>query len=649
MQSDSAAPEAVCYRLADGSLVDLASVPGGDPEGSPDGRVTPVLPDEPAGRDVLRHSTAHVMAQAVLVLWPHAHYAIGPPIEDGFYYDFDVGHPFTPSDLERIEAKMAEIVAEDQAFVREEVSLDEATGIFAGQPYKLEILRGIGEESGQEGVMGQKVSLYRNVSAGTPGLGKKSMFLDLCRGPHLPSTAAIPAFKLLRSSGAYWRGDEKRPMLQRIYGTAWESRKALDAYLHRLEEAHRRDHRRLGVDLELFSFPRELGGGLPVWLPKGGLMRRILEDYSRRVHERAGYQFVYSPHVARSTLWETSGHLDFYAENMYPPMTLEGDTYFVKPMNCPFHVLIYRSRTRSYRELPLKLFEFGSVYRYERSGTLHGLLRVRGLTQDDAHIFVSEEQVVPQIRELLGFVIGLLRDFGFEEFEAKLSTRDPDKSVGTDEGWDLATRALRQALLDEQVAFSVAEGEAAFYGPKIDVDVRDAIGRSWQLSTIQVDFNFPERFDLTYIGPDNVHRRPFMIHRALFGSVERFFGVLVEHYAGAFPTWLAPTQAVVLPVAERHLDYAQRVAGALGEAQVRAEVDDSHETLSNRVRKAQLAKVPYMLVVGDREAEAGTVSVRPRAGKERRGVPLESFVADLSEEVEQRGSPEESATSEPGA
>ncbi|MGH2770606.1 MAG: threonine--tRNA ligase, partial [Actinomycetota bacterium] len=549
MKSHVGRPDAVCYRLADGTLVDVAFAPGGYPKGTPDGLATPVLQDEPAGREVLRHSTAHVMAQAVLALWPHAHYAIGPPIEDGFYYDFDIGRPFTPSDLERIEEKMAEVVAQDQAFVREEVSLGEAAEAFADQPYKLEILRGIGEESGQEGVLGEKVSLYRNDGG----------FVDLCRGPHLPSTGLIRAFKILRSSGAYWRGDEKRPMLQRIYGTAWESREALDAYLHRLEEAQRRDHRRLGAELELFSFPKELGGGLSVWHPKGGLMRRILEDYSRRVHERAGYEFVYSPHVARSTLWETSGHLGFYAENFYPPMILEGETYYVKPMNCPFHILIYRSRTRSYRELPLKLFEFGSVYRYERSGALHGLLRVRGMTQDDAHIFVTGDQVVPQIRELLRFVIRLLRDFGFEDFEAKLSTRDPTQSVGTDEGWELATQALREALVDEQVAFSVAEREAAFYGPKIDVDVRDAIGRSWQLSTIQIDFNLPERFDLTYIGHDNVHRRPFMIHRALFGSVERFFGVLVEHYAGAFPTWLAPTQAVVLPVAERHLDYGSQV------------------------------------------------------------------------------------------
>ncbi len=643
MKSRVGHPVAICYRLPGGTLVDLAAAPEGrsvgNPEGAPDGLVTPIFQDEPTGREVLRHSTAHVMAQAVLALWPHAHYAIGPPIEDGFYYDFDIGRSFTPSDLEQIEAKMAEIVAQDQAFVREEVSLGEAAETFENQPYKLEILRGIGEESGQEGVLGEKVSLYRNDGG----------FVDLCRGPHLPSTGVIPAFKILRSSGAYWRGDEKRPMLQRIYGTAWESREALDAYLHRLEEAQRRDHRRLGADLELFSFPRELGGGLAVWHPKGGLMRRILEDYSRRVHERAGYEFVYSPHIARSTLWETSGHLDFYAENFYPPMILEGETYYVKPMNCPFHILIYRSRTRSYRELPLKLFEFGSVYRYERSGTLHGLLRVRGMTQDDAHIFVDEDQVVPQIRELLGFVIRLLRDFGFKEFEAKLSTRDPAKSVGTDESWELATQALRQALVDEQVAFSVAEREAAFYGPKIDVDVRDAIGRSWQLSTIQVDFNLPERFDLTYIAPDNAHRRPFMIHRALFGSVERFFGVLVEHYSGAFPTWLAPTQAVVLPVAERHLDYAEHVAEALGAAQVRAEVDSSHETLSNRVRKAQVAKVPYMLVVGDREAEAGTVSVRPRSGEERRGVPLGDFVADLSKEIEEHGAPEGGGPSRLGA
>jgi threonyl-tRNA synthetase len=592
----------------------------------------PAAPDDAASLEVLRHSTAHVMAQAVLSLWPGARYAIGPPIEDGFYYDFDIGRPFLPEDLDAIEARMREIIAENQPFVREDVPLPDALELFADQPYKVEILQGIGESSDQ-GVDGETVSLYRNPHDGDG-------YVDLCRGPHVESTGKIPAFKLLRTSGAYWRGDEHRPMLQRIYGTAWWSEEELAAYLHRLEEAQRRDHRRLGAELDLFSFPPELGGGLSVWHPHGGTMRRVMEEYSRKVHERSGYEFVYSPHVARSTLWETSGHLGWYAEEMYPPMTLEDAAYYVKPMNCPFHILVYRSRMRSYRELPLRLFELGAVYRYERSGVLHGLMRARGFTQDDAHVFVPEEQVVPELRSLLGFVLRLLRDFGFDTFEAKLSTRDPEKSVGTDEGWELATDALRQALEGEGIPYTVNEGDAAFYGPKIDIDVRDALGRAWQLSTLQVDFNLPERFDLTYVSADNERRRPWMIHRALFGSVERFFGVLVEHYAGAFPTWLAPVQAVVIPIADRHGDYAEDVAGRLREAGLRVEVDASGETLNNRIRKAQTSKIPYMLVVGDREAEAGAVAVRPRTGKERRGVPLGEFLADVTREVAERGSPE---------
>jgi threonyl-tRNA synthetase len=588
--------------------------------------------ESPPDLDVLRHSTAHVMAQAVLALWPDARYAIGPPIEDGFYYDFDIGRPFTPEDLEAIERKMRGIIAQDQPFIREEVKLPEALELFKDQPYKVEILQGIGESSDQ-GVEGEVVSLYRNPrKGGADGEG----YVDLCRGPHVASTGLIPAFKLLRTSGAYWRGDEHNPMLQRIYGTAWFTQEELDAYLHRLEEAQRRDHRRLGAELDLFSFPPELGGGLSVWHPKGGTVRRVMEEYSRQVHERSGYEFVYSPHVARSNLWETSGHLEWYAENMYPPMELDEQTYYVKPMNCPFHTLIYRSRMRSYRELPLRLFEFGSVYRYERSGVLHGLMRARGFTQDDAHIFVTEEQVVPELRSLLGFVLRLLRDFGFETFEAKLSTRDPEKSVGAEEGWELATDALRQALEAEGVPYEIAEGDAAFYGPKIDVDVRDALGRAWQLSTLQVDFNFPERFDLTYVTADNERKRPWMIHRALFGSIERFFGVLLEHYAGAFPTWLAPVQVVVIPIADRHHEYGERVAAALGAAGLRVEVDASGETLGNRIRKAQGSKVPYMLVVGDKEAEAGTVAIRGRSGDKRNDVALETFVAEVADEVARR-------------
>jgi threonyl-tRNA synthetase len=587
---------------------------------------------DPARREVLRHSAAHVLAQAVLSLWPDAKYAIGPPIEEppGFYYDFDIGRPFAPEDLERIEAKMHEVVAADQKFIREEMSIDEAKKLFAGQTFKLAILDGIGEESHQQGAGGERVSIYRNDGG----------FVDLCRGPHLPSTGHIKAFKLLRSSGAYWRGDEHNPMLQRIYGTAWESTERMDEYFRFVEEATRRDHRRIGSDLDLFSFPAELGGGLAVWHPKGSTMRRVMEEYSRRMHERNGYEFAYTPHLARSTLWETSGHLGYYAENMYPPMELEGATYYVKPMNCPFHIMIYRSRMRSYRDLPLRLFEFGSVYRFERGGVLHGLLRVRGMTQDDAHIFIAQEQLVDELRGLLGFVLRVLRDFGFETFQARLSTRDPAKSVGDDEGWAAATDALRSALEAEGVAYVTAEGEAAFYGPKIDVDVRDAIGRPWQLSTLQVDFNLPERFDLEYVGADNTRRRPLMIHRALFGSVERFFGVLTEHYAGAFPTWLAPVQALVIPIAERHQAFAGQVSEELRKAGVRVEVDTVDETLGNRIRKAQAGRVPYMLVAGDKEAEAGTVSVRPRTGVERRGVAINDFVFELTQEIAERSSPE---------
>jgi threonyl-tRNA synthetase len=601
-----------------------------DPAASPES-VSP----SPADLDVLRHSTAHVMAQAVLSLWPEARYAIGPPIEDGFYYDFDIGRPFLPEDLEAIERRMRGIIAQDQPFVREEVRLPEALELFRDQPFKVEILEGIGE-SAEQGVEGEVVSLYRNPRRGAKdGEG----YIDLCRGPHLPSTGAIPAFKLLRTSGAYWRGDEHRPMLQRIYGTAWFTQEELDAYLHRLEEAQRRDHRRLGVELDLFSFPPELGGGLSVWHPKGGLVRRIMEEYSRRVHEQSGYEFVYSPHVARSLLWETSGHLDWYADSMYPPMELDEQKYYVKPMSCPFHTLIYRSRLRSYRELPLRLFEFGAVYRYERSGVLHGLLRARGFTQDDAHIFVTEEQVVPELRSLLGFVTRMLRDFGFDTFEAKLSTRDPEKSVGTNQGWDLATDALRQALEAEGIPYVVNERDAAFYGPKIDIDIRDALGRAWQLSTLQVDFNFPERFDLSYVTADNERKRPWMIHRALFGSVERFFGIVLEHYAGAFPTWLAPVQVVVIPIADRHQEYGERVAKALTDAGLRVETDSSDETLGNRIRKAQGSKVPYMLVVGDKESEAGTVAIRGRSGDKRNDVALESFVAEVADEVARRSAP----------
>ncbi len=568
------------------------------------------------GRAVLRHSAAHVLAQAVLDLFPGAHFAIGPPIEDGFYYDFDIGRPFTPEDLEKIEARMWEIIGEDQPFVRQEVGGDEALEIFADQPFKREIIESV-EES--EVGAGEQVTLYRNDG-----------FVDLCRGPHLPSTGGLQAVRLLRSAGAYWRGDERRPQLQRIYGTAWESRQALAAYLDRLEEAQRRDHRKLGVELDLFSFPPELGAGLALWHPKGGLVRRAIEDYSRRTHLAHGYDLVFTPHLARSVLWETSGHLELYAENMYPGMELDDEQrYYLKPMNCPFHILIYRSKGRSYRELPLRLFELGTVYRYERSGVLTGLLRVRGLTQDDSHIFCTRDQLADELQRLLDFVLMVFRDFGFREFEADLSTR-PEDYVGEEALWEEATEALRAALQQAGLEYRVAEGEGVFYGPKIDVHIRDAMGRRWQCSTLQLDFILPERFGLEYDTPENTRERPVMIHRALLGSIERFFAILVENYAGALPAWLAPVQATVLPVADRHLDYAREVAAALGE--LRVVVDETNETVGEKIRRAFTHKHPAVLVVGDRDAEERTVGLRLYTeDDERRGVPLRSALEELTE------------------
>jgi threonyl-tRNA synthetase len=582
-----------------------------------DAALAPLPTASEEGRAVLRHSTAHVLAQAVTDLYPGAKYAIGPPIEDGFYYDFDVPAPFTPDDLERIEARMREIVAQGQPFRRAELGREEALELFADQPYKREIIESVDEAEG----VGAAVSVYRNDG-----------WVDLCRGPHVPTTRAIPAFRLLRSAGAYWRGDERRPQLQRIYGTAWESEDALAEHLHRLEEAERRDHRRLGQELDLFHFPPEIGAGLAVFHPKGGLVRKLMEDDSRAEHEAAGYSFVSTPHIAKSSLFETSGHLEWYAESMYPPMELEGASYYPKPMNCPMHILIYRSRGRSYRELPLRLFEFGTVYRFERSGVLHGLARARGFTQDDAHIFCAREQLGPELASLLEFVLRLLRTFGLGDFEAELATR-PEKFVGAVEEWDQAEAALREALDASGIPYVVAEGEGSFYAPKIDVHVRDAIGRRWQMSTLQVDFQLPQRFDIDYTGADNARHRPFMIHRALFGSVERFLGILLEHYAGALPTWLAPVQARIVPIADRHLAYAGQVAGALRAAGLRPEVDDSSGRMQAKVRDAQLAKVPYILVLGDRDEAAGAVSVRTLDGAERRGVPLAEFVGHVEDEV----------------
>ncbi len=584
-----------------------------------DGAFSVITENTDEGRAVLRHSAAHVMAQAVLDLFPGATFAIGPPITDGFYYDFDIGRPFTPEDLERIEARMAEIIEINQSFERESLSIDEALEMFEDQPFKSEIIRGVDEA---EGAGASEVSIYRN-----------DAFVDLCRGPHISSTGRLKAVKLMRSAGAYWRGDENKPQLQRIYGTAWEDRKALRKYLNRLEEAEKRDHRRLGVELDLYSFPSDLGSGLAVWHPKGGLLRKEVEDYSRRTHLAHGYEYVVSPHVAKADLWKTSGHLDFYAEGMYPAMEMDGEQqYYVKPMNCPFHILIYKSRSRSYRELPLRLFELGTVYRYERSGVVHGLLRARGFTQDDSHIFTTVAQMEDELQNLLDFVLMVLRDFGFTEFEADLSTRDPDKSIGSDKLWVLAEASLAKALETAELPYQVAHGEGSFYGPKIDIHVRDAIGRRWQLSTIQLDFAQPENFELTYASSKNIRERPVMIHRALLGSVERFIGVLVEHYAGAFPAWLSPVQATVVPVADRHVDYATEVAEALGEGGVRVEVDSADETVGEKIRRAITQKVPAVLVVGDQDVENGTVGLRLREDTgEQRGLPLGDVASDLAE------------------
>lgn len=561
------------------------------------------------GLDILRHSSAHVLAQAVLDLYPAATFAIGPAIEDGFYYDFKVDDPFTPEDLARIEERMGQIVAEDQPFEREAVSTTEALAMFSEQPFKTEIINSV-EPS--EVTPGEDVTVYRNVD-----------FIDLCRGPHLPSTGRIPALRLLRSSGAYWRGDESRDQLQRIYGTSWPSQKELDAYLHRLEEAEKRDHRRLGPELDLFSFPSELGSGLAVWHPKGGMLRKVLEDHSRDLHERFGFDFVFTPHLAKAELWETSGHFGYYAENMYPRIELDnGQEYQIKPMNCPGHILIYRSRPRSYRDLPLRLSELGAVYRYEKSGVVHGLLRARGFTQDDSHTFCTEAQLESELNLHLDFVLTWLRDAGFTEFEADLSTQ-PDKSVGDQSRWDVSEKTLASVLEASKIPFRVAPGEGAFYGPKIDMHVKDAIGRRWQLSTIQLDFNLPDRFELEYAAPGNVGERPYMIHCAKAGSLERFIGVLIEHYAGAFPMWMAPLQVMVIPVADRHAEYAQNVNHTFEDAKLRVEVDASDETVGDKIRKALTQKVPAVIVVGDDDASNGTVGLR-LYGEDRdtRGVPL---------------------------
>jgi threonyl-tRNA synthetase len=600
-----------------------------------DAAVAIITPDSDDGRELLRHSTAHIMAQAVTDLFPGAKYAIGPAIADGFYYDFELpdGKHFSDDDLERIEARMREIVKADEPFVREELDREHAIATFADQPYKVEIIERVDPEDSTEIGEGNVISVYRNPREG------KQPFVDLCRGPHVPSTKKLGAFKLTKVAGAYWRGDEKRPMLQRIYGTAWESNAALEEHLHRIEEAEKRDHRKLGQELDLFSFPDEIGSGLAVFHPKGGAVRRVMEDYSRRRHEEGGYEFVNSPHITKAHLFEISGHLDWFADGMYPPMELDGGTdYYLKPMNCPFHILIYRSSMRSYRELPLRLFEFGTVYRYEKSGVVHGLTRVRGMTQDDAHIFCTREQIVPELQRALEFVISVLRDYGLDDFYLELSTKPEGKAVGTDAEWEEATEALRVVAEADDHELVLDEGGGAFYGPKISVQARDAIGRTWQMSTIQLDLQLPQRFELEYVGADNERHRPVMIHRALFGTIERFFGILTEHYAGAFPAWLAPVQVSIVPVADPHEDYAAEVAAALKADHRRVEVLSAHtDTLGARIRRAKLDKVPYVLVVGADDVRDRTVGVNRRGsdGPER-GVALDDFFARLTDDVETR-------------
>ena len=570
-------------------------------------------------RERIRHSTAHVMADVVTQMFPDLKLAIGPPTEDGFYYDFLAPEPFRDEDLRRIERRMRGIIARNLPFEYSEYPREEALRLNADEPLKLEIINEIPED--------EAISTYRH-----------GEFEDLCAGPHVESTGKIPAFKLLSVAGAYWRGDEKRPMLQRIYGTAFESQEALDEHLHRLEEARRRDHRLLGRELDLFSMHDETGPGLIVWHPKGARLRGIVEDFWKQEHYNAGYDLVYTPHIGRSTLWETSGHLDFYQENMYAAMDMDGQDYYLKPMNCPFHIMYYRTAMRSYRELPMRVGELGSVYRYERGGVLHGLMRVRGMTQDDAHIFCRPDQVVDEVNGVLDLNFHLLEALGFSEFDVMLSTR-PEKAVGEPEQWELATDSLRRTLEQRGIPFEVDEGGGAFYGPKIDIHIRDAIGRLWQCTTVQFDFNLPERFGLTYIGEDGQEHRPYMVHRALLGSLERFMGTLIEHYGGAFPVWLAPVQAVVIPIADRHVEYADSVRAQLTAAGIRAQTDGRSERMNAKIREAQLQKIPYMLVVGDREADADAAAVRLRSGENLGAIPVEEVVGRIVQEADSRTQP----------
>ncbi|MFJ4797711.1 threonine--tRNA ligase [Kitasatospora purpeofusca] len=615
-----------------GQLKDLAyAVQDGD-------EVEPVVIGSPDGLDILRHSTAHVMAQAVQQLFPEAKLGIGPPVKDGFYYDFDVEKPFHPDDLKAIEKKMQEIIKRGQKFSRRVVTDEAAREELSGEPYKLELigLKGSAATAGEGAdveVGAGELTIYDNLDAKSGEL----CWGDLCRGPHLPSTRMIPAFKIMRSAAAYWRGSERNPMLQRLYGTAWPSKDELKAHLEFLEEAAKRDHRKLGNELDLFSIPEEIGSGLAVFHPKGGIIRRAMEDYSRRRHEEEGYEFVYTPHATKGKLFEKSGHLDWYADGMYPPMQLdEGVDYYLKPMNCPMHNLIFDARGRSYRELPLRLFEFGTVYRYEKSGVVHGLTRARGFTQDDAHIYCTREQMADELDSTLTFVLNLLRDYGLTDFYLELSTKDPEKFVGSDDAWEEATAVLAAVAEKQGLPLVPDPGGAAFYGPKISVQARDAIGRTWQMSTIQLDFNLPERFDLEYTSADGSRQRPVMIHRALFGSIERFFAVLLEHYAGAMPPWLAPVTVTGIPITDEHVPYLLEVAAELKKRGVRVEVDTSDDRMQKKIRNAQRTKVPFMLIAGNDDVEAGAVSFRYRNGEQKNGVPLAEAVQEIVDAVERR-------------
>jgi threonyl-tRNA synthetase len=636
----------VVVRDAEGKLRDLAWAPEADAE------VEPVAANTDDGRSVIRHSAAHVLAQAVQQQFPSAKLGIGPPVKDGFYYDFAVDTPFTPEDLQALEKRMKQIVKGAQQFSRRVFdSVDEAKKELADEPFKLELveLKSDVDTSEVMEIGGGELTIYDNLDPRT----KERVWSDLCRGPHVPTTKFIPAFKLTRVAAAYWRGNEKNPQLQRIYGTAWESAEAQDVYLENLAEAERRDHRKLGVELDLFSFPDEIGSGLAVFHPKGGIIRQEMEDYSRRRHVEAGYEFVYSPHITKGALFETSGHLDWYRDGMYPAMHLDaefddegkvrkpGQDYYLKPMNCPFHDLIFRSRGRSYRELPLRMFEFGTVYRYEKSGVVHGLTRVRGMTQDDAHIFCTPEQVQDELKSLLDFVLNLLRDYGLDDFYLELSTRNEEKYVGSDEVWEKATEALRTAALDSGLELVPDPGGAAFYGPKISVQAKDALGRTWQMSTIQLDFNLPERFELEYTAGDGSRQRPVMIHRALFGSIERFFGVLTEHYAGAFPAWLSPVQVVGIPITEDQVEHLRGVEKALRAKGIRVNVDASDDRMQKKIRTHTTQKVPFMLLAGAKDVEAGAVSFRFRDGGQINSVPVTDAVEAIAGWVARRenGSP----------